>query len=137
MRIRTCNRLVVALAVLGVATTATAEGKRVKKGEAQWEPPARGQTFDMSGEFSGPLTGEIRLGDETYVLAPDVQIYEADTGSMAVGTTVEKRVIYVAGVMRGGARIVNVVIVRPAGELEPLQGDPSQYITVKDPSSPE
>ena len=135
------NRVWIAagIAVLVVVMGAAgAEAKRPKKSvRAPAERARTAQPFSVSGEFSGVLAGEILVGDTSYRLASDVQIYEIDTGPIPVGTAVEDRLVYLAGEVNGQSTTIHAVIVRPAGELAPDSEDPSRYVREKDPASDE
>ena len=137
MRIRNLVCVAVTLALLAGVGPAAAASKTVRKTRAAAPKPRPVQTFNASGPFTGVLAGEIRVGETTYRVSPDVQVYEIGNGPIPAGAAVTDRLVYLSGVVRGNSQIVDVIIVRPADELLARPDDPSQYIHEKDPSSPE
>ncbi len=123
MRNRTSTSVGAALllTLMAVATANTGADPRVTRGR-MFEAPAP-ETFNMSGPYTGVLTGEIMLGEVTYRLAPNVQVYEIGRGPMPMGTVVNDRHVFLMGTRSGDSELITNVIIRPAEDASAAHGE--------------
>lgn len=90
--------------------------------------------FGVSGEFTGTLNGTIQMGTDTFLLSPDVIVYEIGTGMLPQGTIVTDRYVYLSGSQAG---MINMVIIRPASESGPDPSDPENHVHVLSNAKPQ
>ncbi len=71
-----------------------------------------GKTFSISSNFSGGLTGTIRVGDHKVVITKKTVLYSTTDGMLARGTHVVRNPVYVTGtVSRDGQFVATMIVV--------------------------
>ena len=113
--------------------TAGADGRRPRRLQSDL---LRMETFNVSGEFTGALSGEILLGGTRYRIGTNVQVYEIGRGLIPAGSVVGARHVFLAGVKTLGSNTVFSIIVRPATVPSLDQDYPSRYTSIQ-ATSPE
>jgi hypothetical protein len=116
-----------------VVPAAGADGRKPRRIRSDLE---RLETFNVSGEYSGTLGGEVLLGGTRYVLGPNVQVYEIGRGLLPAGSVIESRYIFISGVRDHGSDVIFSVIVRPATVPSLDQDNPSSHVSIST-TSPE
>ena len=112
-----------------------------------WGPPRRPSraaprmqlepaSFGTSGQYTGAIRGVIQLDGIRYTVAPGATIFEIGNGIAPAGTYVIDRRIFLSGVTRGSANIVQGVIICPVDGGSRLGQYPSPYIRAVESPSP-
>lgn len=126
------SALIVAVTVLAVAT-AGAEGRDATSQIARkLAELTRGTGFNVSGRFSGALTGDIQINGMSYHLSPEAQVYELGRGPLALGEVVSDRFVFLTGSRTRGDALIYSVIIRPATDAT----DPVLRPTISDGTEP-
>jgi hypothetical protein len=136
MRNRTMSSKAAAIAVVLTALAFATAGADVRvKGPSarRLAPFPRGTGFNVSGRFSGALSGDVMLDGVTYHLTDRTVVYELGRGPVKLGETVTDRFIFLSGSRNGGYEAVYSVIIRPLTDST----DPVREPTVLDPSAPQ
>jgi hypothetical protein len=118
MRDRCGITLSLALALALTVTCASAAGPARPRPIGKAGPLLQAQPFLVSGEFTGPIGGEIRIDGVSYRLATDALVYEIGKGVVPLGTVVDGRVLCLSGLKR------------PEIDVAMLGTDPSSHIHV-------
>lgn len=136
MRNRTRNSLGVALVLAMTLLPAANAGAdpRIQRGRAAALRQA--QAFDVSGEYSGVLTGVIELGGVAYRLAPTARIYEIGQGPVPMGGAVDNRYVYLSGRRSGSFDLIYSVIICPPSDPSTDGSDVEGRVRVADGSAP-
>lgn len=94
------------------------------------------ESFTVSGQFIGGLSGTVVLNGQAYELGKKTVIRELGrTGALPLGTFVSGGHVTLSGVQRGGSRLVRYVTIRPgAGANHGLE--PSRNVGVLDSQAP-
>ena len=137
MRHRIGILLIVTAALLSVPGFATGDEFVSRAGKGASNPFGRMRPFMVSGQYSGPVAGDIDLGYTKYRVSLDASVYEIGTGSVPQGTVVQDRFLCLMGVRVGSAYVVYSVILRPAGESTLGVGDPSSNVSERQGPSPD
>jgi hypothetical protein len=93
-------------------------------------------SFDVSGEFTGTLDGEIQLGGVWYRLATDAILYEIGSGLLPSGTMVVDRHVFLSGMGSVDTGSITLVIVCPA-EQRSDRRSPELHTRVEDDERPQ
>lgn len=127
-----CAALGLALAMSFTTDGNAVGGRKPKKGNAVGEV----NTFAISAEYTGPISGDLVIDGVRYTLAKKTQVYFIGEGLRPQGAVVNHRSIYLAGETHGDAAIVTSVIVRPAATAANDAGDASASVRVRPASDP-
>ena len=137
MRNRTGLSLGAVLVLVLMASSVTKAGSDPLLRGNRTPAPRPEPGCQVSGQYTGALSGQIQLGDESFQLSPDVVIYEIGNGFLPVGTVVADRYVFLSGTKVGGTNQVSVVVVRPASDSWPDRGNSDAPITVLDNAKPQ
>jgi hypothetical protein len=137
MRNRTGISTRLALALLLLTVLAPAAGADFRKPRTHGSDLLGLSTFNVSGEFTGTMGGEILLEGVRYQLASNVNVYELGVGMLPPGSEVVDRHVFMSGVRTIGSDIVFNVIVRPAVQPSLDREDPSSGVVLLDNSDGE
>lgn len=110
MRTRFAVLLCAALVAGAALPSADAAPSRTK---AASRPARAANTFALSTQYTGMISGDLLIDGVRYTLAPNAPVYVIGTGPVSQGVVVNARYIYLSGERRGGQAIVRSVIVRP------------------------
>ncbi len=112
MKSRTGLLLVAAVALL-LLSPAGASGAGLRS----WmRGPHHTDTFSLSTEYTGYLSGSLMINLVTYPVADDAAVYVIGEGAVPLGMMVVGRSIYVAGERHGKNYLIRTIVVRPSAE---------------------
>lgn len=98
--------------------------------------PAHDESFSVTGEFTGELSGTVILNGSVFQLSDKATLCEVGRpGTLPRGTFVSGRRVTFTGTQRRGTRIVQSVIVRPSGGGS-FGAEPSRNVGVLDVGVP-
>ena len=94
-------------------------------------------SFSLSTEYTGYLSGSLMINLVTYPVADDVAVYVIGEGIVPSGMMVVGRSIYVAGERHGRDYLIRTIVVRPSS-TESEETDDSKPVVgvVGDPAPP-
>jgi len=107
--------LLAALALTVIVAADAAAASRL--GRARANEPSAPESFSLSAEYTGSLTGDIRIGGRTFRLAPGAVCFELGAGPIRPETVLASRQLYVTGWLRNDVGMIQMVVVRPARGL--------------------
>jgi hypothetical protein len=125
--------LLTVLAAIPVADAAADSG--FWRGRTITRHPSPG--FDVSGEFTGTLGGEILLAGVSYRLASDAVVYEIGRGLLPLGTMVVDRHVFLSGLGSDESGLIRMVIVRPPDDPRLAKRAPTIHTRLEDDASPQ
>jgi hypothetical protein len=123
--------LLFVLTTVPVAITAADSGSQRDRATRRH---ATTQSFDVSGEFTGTLDGEIQLGGVWYRLAADAILYEIGSGLLPSGTMVVDRHVFLSGMGSEDTGSITMVIVCPE-EQRSGRSSPRLHTRLEDDAS--
>ena len=108
--------LVVLFAVAGDVTARGGAASLIKK-QNKARKVKDGQTFSVSGVYSGRLSGEMKINGRKVYVSDRATVWMIGEGEGKLDAFVTKRRVFVAGVFKKGVPVVNQILVRPSSSV--------------------
>jgi len=105
--------LVAILTTLGVATASADSWWMPHAKKMPLVPVSKDGLYNVSGRYTGYLSGEIFVNDQTFRITDNTQVYELGRGAIDVGEMVTDRFIFMLVSRADGGNSVETVIIRP------------------------
>jgi hypothetical protein len=98
------------VAVVGLVAGAADAGRPASK-KSRKGLPSRAETFAVSGEYTGALSGEILVAGQSVFIPKGVTIYHVTDGAQEYGETFASASVYVSGTVQKGRMVARIVVV--------------------------